>query len=105
MAPLFFIWSIQSVFPLNKLYEAYGGWPSLTKRSSSNVLNKLASAKSGLPVIYFTPVELENVTFNLPSFAFLVVTSITPLAPLTPNMAREDGSFNSSMDSMSFALI
>ena len=36
-----------------------------------------------------------------PSTGRLVVTKITPLAPRTPNMASEEGSFNTSIDSMS----
>ncbi|MNQ72167.1 hypothetical protein D3C85_868640 [compost metagenome] len=40
-----------------------------------------------------------------PSFAFLEVIIITPLAPRTPKIANDDGSFKTSIDSISLGLI
>ena len=50
--------------------------------------------------VAFIP-QLLILTRVCPSFAFLVVMIITPLAPRTPKMASDDGSFSISMDSMS----
>ena len=51
--------------------------------------------------MFFTPSEELTLTETLPDSPLLVVTMITPFAPLTPKIASDDGSFRTSIDSIS----
>ena len=57
-----------------------------------------------LSTTFLKPKEVFIFTSVCPSLAFLVVMIITPLAPRTPKIASEDGSFRISMDSISSGL-
>ena len=57
-----------------------------------------------LSTTFLKPKEVFILTKVCPSFAFLVVMMITPFAPRTPKMARDDGSFRISIDSISSGL-
>src|SRR5690606_34497233 len=81
-----------------------GARPSFANLSSYNSLNSEASAISGTFTTFLNPrVELKLIV-NFPALAFLVVTIITPLAPLTPKMAKDEASFRISIDSISLGL-
>ena len=100
MNPVWKISSCQLVFPVQS-EKLYSGLPSFLNCSLYSSLNPSASVSAILSVTDLKPNEPLILTRVCPSFAFLVVMIITPLAPRTPKMASDDGSFSISMDSMS----
>ena len=54
-----------------------------------------------LSTTFLKPKEVLILTSVCPSLAFFVVMMMTPFAPRTPKIARDDGSFRISIDSMS----
>ena len=103
MNPFWKISSCQSVLAF-QLLKSKRAVSSLVSCSLYNSLNWSALVIAILSTTDFQPKDVLIFTLVCPSFAFLVVIMITPFAPRTPNMANEDGSFNTSIDSISSGL-
>ena len=100
MKPVWKISSCQLVLPVQSV-KLNSGLPSFFNCSLYNVLKPSASTMAILSVMALKPNDPLIFTRVWPSLAFFVVIMMTPLAPRTPKMASEDGSFRISMDSIS----
>lgn len=58
-----------------------------------------------LSLIFEIPVRKERLSCGFPSFPFLVVTKITPLAPSAPYIEVAEASLRTVMDSISSGFI
>ena len=97
------VWNISSCQFVSAFHveKSNAGLPWFFNCSLYNSLNWSAFTMSILSTTFFQPKEVLIFTSVCPSFARLVVTMITPFAPRTPKIAREDGSFRISIDSIS----